>query len=217
METKKCPQCGTTFTGRSNRLYCSDTCKLRSFHESEPATTMESKPVSVSHQFKKTVPRADANATKFELEVTRLRLESDEKRHQLEAQERERERQHEIEKLDREFDQEIQRTKASLERERLEWKSEKSGLLNQIETLASLSVQPINKPELKDDDEEKESSSSGIKTALWVAGGVLLLKLLSGNTGSAPVSAAVSKALTPFPSTKPQPPAPPANGSGTVA
>lgn len=33
--TKKCPQCGTGFTGRSNQKYCSDRCKVDAFRQAK--------------------------------------------------------------------------------------------------------------------------------------------------------------------------------------
>lgn len=35
METKQCPQCGSQFEGRSNKLYCSSKCKMAAFYNHE--------------------------------------------------------------------------------------------------------------------------------------------------------------------------------------
>jgi len=50
MNTPKiCPQCGTRFEGRPNKLFCTDRCKLAAFHErhSQPVNpTLSGKPLN---------------------------------------------------------------------------------------------------------------------------------------------------------------------------
>lgn len=215
LNQKQCLHCGTTFEGRSNRLYCSDACKQRAFQLNQQATTSQSVTGQLEQKtgIDRKLPkgfRNDTASVKAEVELARLKFASEEKLKVLEAEERQRERQHELIRQEREFEQEAQRADANQQATKQAWANERKELLQRLDGVESrLRQQQTDKPlSEKADEDEETTQSSGLGTVLWLAGGALLLGLLSqgGNKSQTTVTLPQTPPKQPVRVTNLQPP-----------
>ena len=177
MDQKKCPQCGTTFEGRSNRLYCSDSCKQSAFQQNQQNASYHQERKPETRLNRQMRVRNDAASAKAEVEIARLRFANEEKLKALDAKERHRERQHELIRQEREFDQQQQLADANSEATKQAWSKERKDLISRLDGLENqLTVKLI--VEEKQEPEEEKSDSESLAPLLWFAGGALAVGLL---------------------------------------
>ncbi len=173
------PQCGTSFEGRSNQLYCNTTCKQRAFQtgktrlaESAPtvvAITQHGNPLPALHSA--IIPPVSATAS---LEVEKLRLEQQEVFRRWELEDRQRERQHEQVKQQRLLKQELDLLDNKNMAEQQQREAEQAAQKNQLK--AQRQARCIDRSSRKEAEEPTESGSGGVG---WVMAGVAGLILLN--------------------------------------
>lgn len=149
---KTCPQCGNEFEGRSNKVYCSDKCKMAAFKENQVLgddndfSTME-----IITPKKEKQPK-DQNEQEriltLQLELRKLELAHLEKQALITAEERQNERYFELQKRDKERNFELEKLKMSYEQEKVE-------LLKKVETLQG-QLSEAEQDEIEDDEEDIE-------------------------------------------------------------
>ena len=187
---KKCPQCTTSFEGRSNQIYCSPACKQRAFQagNSRPATEKTSLQPVLSESVPVYAPSLSPQSV-HALET--LRIQSAHQMKRLEIEEREQLREDEWEREEREFKR---------ERERAEW--EREALKIKVSHSPTDTSLFLGKPEgSKEEKSTKLDSDGELNVGNLVAIGLGLALFASLFKNNQPQ-------LTP-PPLLPQPPLPP--------
>lgn len=116
---KKCPQCGSEFEGRSNKMYCSDKCKMVAFKENQVTEiVMEDKDkdisktdnvgFSITRKMEKEPLRERSEDRELEIELRKLELEHIWTLAKIQSEENEKERNFELQKMQLDFEQERQ-------------------------------------------------------------------------------------------------------------
>lgn len=124
--TKKCPQCGNKFQGRSNKIYCSDTCKMAAFKSGQ---TFDIPPIEEpksrisNDNFSSTMDKSKEIA--LQIELRKLELAHIRAMAEIEAEEKEKDRNFELEKM------------------QFQSEKEKQKLLREIEELRKMQVKKV--------------------------------------------------------------------------
>lgn len=101
---KNCAHCKLNFTGRSNQLYCCDSCKIKAFQEGKTRNINQTKtevsdrptPATVLNQPSRVAPASSQKkSSKVDLDIRRIELEYERQLRQMDIDERERQRVHE--------------------------------------------------------------------------------------------------------------------------
>lgn len=139
--TKECPECGTTFEGRSNKVYCSDKCKITAFRNAQSQDLEpEEEEINFLEKPKKISSKESPSYMTLQLELRKLELAHAREMAEMELREKEKERQYELDKI------------------RFQQDNEKKELLNQISLLKHQTPEYHEKEyeEQQDDGEEEE-------------------------------------------------------------
>lgn len=114
--TKKCSQCGNKFQGRSNKIYCSDTCKMAAFKSGQTFDTSpieEPKSRISNDNFSSTMDKSKEIA--LQIELRKLELAHIRAMAEIEAEEKEKDRYWELEKMQFQSEKEKQKLQGEIE------------------------------------------------------------------------------------------------------
>ena len=183
--TKTCPQCATSFEGRSNQIYCASTCKQRTFQAGKSQRNAE--PTSPSPALPEPLPVYPPPLSAQTVQVMEtIRIKNAKRMKRLELGEREKLREAELKWEEREFDK---------ERERAEWQRE--ALKIQVAhrpTDTPLSGKPGAGNEKKAaelDSADEGTSELSVNQLLAIGlGGLLLVSLFRNQTPPPPTTTA---------------------------
>ena len=181
--TKTCLQCGITFEGRPNKIYCSDSCKMQFFRQEKavsipPLTLPKMASTTSASRANRSVP-----VDKTTVELEKLRLQTNERLKQMEYDELERKRKFEIEQAKQRFD---------LERDQEEWRLEneppappnfdQTPILNRLDELDRKINQPKEPTSENTESEEEEGGSDLlVMSGLGVLGYLFLRSFFTSN------------------------------------
>lgn len=136
--TKECPECGTTFEGRSNKVYCSDKCKITAFRNAQSQDLEpEEEEINFLEKPKKISSKESPSDMTLQLELRKLELAHAREMAEMELREKEKERQFEMDKI------------------RFQHENEKKELQNQISLLKHQTPQ-YHEEEYEQEDELEE-------------------------------------------------------------